>query len=741
MRPIAAAAVRLLLLLCCALLPSAARAATPRVLPEGKQPSDVRLEPPKDLNGYFPFTVPASKEAWAGRADEVRRRIAVAEGIWPLPEKTPLNAVVHGLIDKGDYTVEKVYFESVPGFFVTGNLYRPKQRKKNQPGVLFAHGHWTEARFIDSGVKAVRKEIAIGAERFENGGRSILQALPVQIARMGCTCFHYDMIGYCDSTQLSFELAHRFAKQRPAMNSADSWGLFSPQAEANLQSIMGLQTWNSVRALDFLLSLPEVDSKRIAMTGASGGGTQTMLLAALDPRIALSFPAVMVSTAMQGGCTCENASLLRVGPGNIEFAALFAPKPQGMTAANDWTKEMATKGFPELQQFYTLLGAPKDVELFANTHFQHNYNYVSREQFYQFINKHFKLGLEAPVIEEDYDRLSRDELTVWDALHPKPASGEEYERKLCRQLAEAAGRQLAALAPQDAASLGKWREVVGGAFATILGGELPAAGDLAIEQTSKTDGSGYTQYIGLLRNKSRGEQLPMALLLPKNWNSRAAIWLSERGKAALFNEDGSPADDVRRLVDAGTAVFGVDLLLQGEFLPDGGAASRNPPAKNQPVKNPREFAGYTYGYNYALLAQRAHDVLNVISFVKNNEHRPESVELIALDSTAPIAAAALARCNGAVTRAVLDTRGFRFLKLHDYLDASFLPGGAKYGDLPGLLSLAAPAKLWLGGETADSAALVKQAYAAAGAADAITLAGDQGDGARSAAMAWLLKAP
>jgi hypothetical protein len=198
---------------------------------------------------------------------------------------------------------------------------------------------------------------------------------------------------------------------------------------------------------------------------------------------------------------------------------------------------------------------------------------------------------------------------------------------------------------------------------------------------------------------------------------------------------------VRRLVDAGTAVFGVDLLLQGEFLPDGGAASRNPPAKNQPVKNPREFAGYTYGYNYALLAQRAHDVLNVISFVKNNEHRPESVELIALDSTAPIAAAALARCNGAVTRAVLDTRGFRFLKLHDYLDASFLPGGAKYGDLPGLLSLAAPAKLWLGGETADSAALVKQAYAAAGAADAITLAGDQGDGARSAAMAWLLKAP
>src|SRR2546423_13359815 len=107
---------------------SMAHGAAPRVLPEGKQPSDSRLEPPKDLNGYFPLVVPKSKEEWAKRAEKVRRQIAVSQGIWPLPEKTPLNAVIHGRIDKGDYTVEKVYFESVPGFFVTGNLYRPKDK-------------------------------------------------------------------------------------------------------------------------------------------------------------------------------------------------------------------------------------------------------------------------------------------------------------------------------------------------------------------------------------------------------------------------------------------------------------------------------------------------------------------------------------------------------------------------------------------------------------------------------------
>src|SRR3954464_14962593 len=117
---------------------------------------------------------------------------------------------------------------------------------------------------------------------------------------------------------------------------------------------MGLQTLTSIRCLDFILDLPEIDSKRIAVRGASGGGTQTMILSGIDPRVTLSFPAVMVSTAMQGGCTCESSSLLRVDTGNIEFAALFAPKPQGMTSADDWTKEMKTKGFPELVQLYKL---------------------------------------------------------------------------------------------------------------------------------------------------------------------------------------------------------------------------------------------------------------------------------------------------------------------------------------------------------------------------------------------------
>jgi dienelactone hydrolase len=611
------------------------------------------------------------------------------------------------------------------------------------PGVLFPHGHFNDGRFIDIGHTAVRKEIVIGSERFESGGRSLLQALPVQCARMGCICFHYDMIGYADSIQLgddakkAFELAHRFAKQRPELNTTSDWGLFSPQAEAHLQSIMGLQTWNSIRALDFLLSLSEIDSTRIAVTGASGGGTQTMLLAAVDPRVTVSFPAVMVSTAMQGGCTCENACCLRVDAGNIEFAGLFAPKPQGMTAANDWTKEMATKGFPELKQLYTLLGAPRNVELFANTHFQHNYNYVSRACFFGFINKHFKLGLEEPVVEEDFDRLTREQMTVWDAAHPLPEHGEAYERKLCRQLAEASQKQIDGLVPKDVASLAKWRDVVGGAFESIIGGDLPAKGDLEITEQQVQEEKTYKRYTGLLKIKSRGEELPAVLFHPSNWNGRAVIWLSERGKASLFGDNGAPAEEIKRLLDAGIAVFGVDLLFQGEFLPQDEPTTKN---REVEMRNPRHFAGYTYGYNYTLLAQRAHDVLSMISFVKTNHLEPKTVELVAVDGCGPIAAAALARCGGTVTRAAVATRSFRFGKLTDYLDANFLPGGAKYGDLPGLLSLAAPTKLLVTGETADSAAVAKKVYAAAGASDAITFDTSQPDQARRAAVEWLIKA-
>ena len=161
-----------------------------RILPPGQLPADVRLEPLKDLDGYFPLTVPPTREAWERRADRLRTQLIVSQGLWPMPTKTPLNPVVYGRVERTDYSVEKVYFESMPGFFVTGNLYRPKGKGEKHPGVLCPHGHWANGRFYDCGRENVRLQITQGAERFEVGGRNPLQSRCVQLARMGCVVFH-----------------------------------------------------------------------------------------------------------------------------------------------------------------------------------------------------------------------------------------------------------------------------------------------------------------------------------------------------------------------------------------------------------------------------------------------------------------------------------------------------------------------------------------------------------------------
>lgn len=692
-----------------ALATNLAVAAAPRALPDGKLPSDIRLQPPKDLDGYFPFTPPQSREAWEVRAERVRRQIQVSQGLWPMPEKTPLNAVVHGLTDMGDYTVEKVFFESFPGFYVTGSLFKPKTINGTVPVVLFPHGHWADGRFHDKGKPAIRRELVQGAERFEDSGRNHLQSLAVQVARMGCICFHYDMIGYADSQQLSFDLGHRFAKQRPDMNTTENWGFFSTQAETHLQSIMGLQSWNSIRALDFVTSLPEVDASRIAVTGASGGGTQSFLLAALDERVAVSFPAVMVSTAMQGGCTCENASCLRVDTGNIEFAALFAPKPQGLTAADDWTKEMTTKGFPELKAHYKFMGAPDNVELFSYTHFGHNYNYVSRAAFYSFINKHFKLGLEEPVVEEDYKRLDRSQLTVFDATHPSPPSGPDLERKLLQHWTQDTQKQLKALTPTiDQDSLEPWKKLVGGGIDAIIGRRLPAAADVEWELVDEVEQGETIRFVGLVHNKAHSEVVPALFYLPKTWNKQVVIWVSEDGKAGLLNADGAPKPEIAQLLQAGTAVCGVDLIYQGEFLAEGKPLEVTPK-----VQNPREFAGYTFGYNHTVFEQRVHDLLTVISFCQNYKEKPEQITLVGLGGAGPWVATARAQSGEVVTKAVVDTQGFRFGNLLNYQDPSFMPGGAKYGDLPGIVSLSAPEKLMVLGETRETAPFIVATYKAA----------------------------
>ena len=696
------------LLLASLLLASPLPAAGPRVLPEGKRPADARLEPQKDLNAYFPFVVPETLPEWKSRARELRQRVLVSTGLWPMPQRTPLKPVIHGKVARPGFTVEKVYFESLPGYFVTGLLFRPADSKGKSPAVLCPHGHG--GRLQDYGAEKMKALLASGAEKYEKSGRFPKLARCAQLARMGCVTFIFDMEGYADSQQIGYQVAHRLTKQRPEMNSPDGWGFISTQAELRLQSIMGLQTWNSIRCLDFLESLPDVDPKRIGVTGGSGGGTQTILLGAIDPRPVVAFPNGMVSTSMQGGCTCENCCLLRIGTGNVELTALFAPRPQGMTAANDWTKEMMTKGYPQLQQLYALYGSREDVLCRSLVHFPHNYNYVTRGIMYNLFNRHLKLGLDEPVIETDYEPLTKEEYTVWNTEHPAPPKGAEFEKRLTRSMSRQSRAQVAALVPQQREDMTIYRGIVGGAVSTLIGRGLPKADQIQRTKVAKHDRGDFLEFADILRLTKHGEELPIVSFYPKKtaYNGLAVVWVDGNGKSGLYGEDGRPRPAVQQLLDGGAAVLGADLLYQGEFLIDGKSLETTPK-----VGNPREFAGFTFGYNHTVFASRVHDILTLLAFAKGHEEeRAGAVALVGTGGAGPLVAATRAVTQDLVDKAVVGTGGFRFVDVKSYRDPRFLPGAVKYGDLPGLLSLAAPLPLWLAGEKGQVPKRIQTTYAA-----------------------------
>lgn len=721
--------------LCLKLFEPNVMAKPPHVLPTGNIPADTRLNPLKGEQGNFSFVPAKSPEEWKQRAEHTRRILRVTLGLWPMPTKSPLNPVIHGTIDQGDYTVEKVYFESMSGFYVTGNLYRPKGKSQRRPGVLSPHGHFPGGRFQDAGLDAARQQIAQGAERLEEGGRSFMQSRCVQLARMGCVVFHYDMIGYGDSVQIPLDVAHRFSQLRVKFKEPPALGLYSASAELHLQNPMGLHTYNSIRAFDFLAGLPDVDPERIAVTGGSGGGTQTFMLCAVDDRPLVSVPVVIVSTTRQGGCTCENISGLRIGTYNLEFTALHAPKPLLLISADDDTRTMAERGFPELKQHYRALGAEQNVSHVALLQFPHNYNSVSRTAMYHWLNRHLDLGFEEPILERPYRLLAREELSVWNDQHPRPDGGPDFEHKLLEWLTDDAGRQIAALAPRDGRSLERYRQVVGGAWDILLR-NLPNDPELGFESTESADRGKYRETLGLLRYLSIEDhqvELPMVLLVPNQAVQRTVIWLDEQGKSGLYVNDGSLKAPIQSLLNSGATVIGVDLLYQGEFLTEG-----QPSKRQRWLPGEDAFAGWTYCYNLPLFARRVHDILAVLALVKRDNVKPHEVDVVGLNGAGPWVAAAVAQAQGAITHAAINTEGFRFADLKDVYDVNFLPGAARYDDLPGLLALSAPMQLWLAGEGKEAPPIVSAAFMAAGGLENLTTFSGESKDISNAAVEWLL---
>ncbi len=336
----------------------------------------------------------ATLQSWEDYARSSKSRILEGAGLAPMPKRQPLRPIHHSLRQMNGYTVENVAFESIPGFWATGNLYRPANATGKVAAILSLHGH--------TGMPET-------TEDWERHGRFHEQAQirAGALARMGAIVFSMDMFGYGDGISQVGSAAHR------------------------TDLAMRMQIWNALRAVDFLESLPETDASRIGVTGESGGGTQTFLLTALDERVAASVPVAMASSYFFGGCPCESGRPIHRSDdhfiSNIMIAALAAPRPMLLVSdGGDWTLNTPLVEYPFVRAIYRLHGAEELVE---NTHLAkegHNYGPSKRAAMYRFFAKTFGLDL-GPVLDRagDVDEspiaVERSGvMRVFDADHPVP---------------------------------------------------------------------------------------------------------------------------------------------------------------------------------------------------------------------------------------------------------------------------------------------------------------------------------
>jgi hypothetical protein len=603
---------------------------------------DARNTEVHDTNTHFVMPVFQSREAWEQRAAFLRKQILASAGLLPMPEKGPIHAQVFGKLQRDGYTVEKVLIETWPGFYLGGNLYRPAGKQGPFPAVVSPHGHWQYGRLENQQLVSVP-------------GRCI------NLALQGFVVFTYDMAGYNDTNQIP----HHWGSERQ-----DLWSI----------NPMGVQLWDSIRAVDFVSSLPDVDPKRIAATGASGGGTQTFLLAAVDSRIQVAAPVNMISDEMQGGI-CENAANLRVGgrndTSNMVIGALIAPRPLLMVSANDWTHNTRRVEYPAIQSIYKLFSAGQNVET-ASVDEVHNYNKESREAVYTFLDARM-LGATGTVAEKRFTvEQPQDLLALFGRKRPAGAIA-SLEEFTADRIAEAR-RNIEQLKPRDRSTLDKARENFRERLTFSLLAVKPEPGELLI---GKQSGSEHQEKL-LLGRSGKGDRIPAVWLTPAKADPKVppTLLIHPDGIAWVIGSAHNPNGLVKGILDRGGVVIGIDAFQTGS------------------AKAPRRTGheGFTW-FNQTNDANRVQDILTAITFVQSRS-AASAVNLVGLEMAGVWAYFARTMAGPGVNLAA-DLARFPTDDDQEYVNRFYIPGLRKAGDFRAAAVVNTEGKLFLHDTGAD----------------------------------------
>jgi len=351
---------------------------------------------PEQGEAFLKENTPGSLSDWEARRKLVIDRIRKGMELEKIPPRPESPVIRHGKRTLNGYTIENVAFEVLPGVYVTGNLYQPAITSRSMPAVLAPHGHGRnpDGRFMEQ-----------------------TQIRAAMLARAGAVVFTYDMLGHGDSQHSDHKI---------------------PKA-------LKLQTISSIRALDFLMAQPGVDARRVAVSGESGGGTQTFVLAALDDRVKVTVPCVMISAYFFGGCTCESGMPIHKKGSyqttNAEIAALTAPRPMLMISnGKDWTQHNPVSEYPYMQKIYALYGQQSRVK---NVHLPeegHDFGPSKRKAMYEFMAEHIGIDLKklkgknGEIDESLVSVLPEAELRVFNDSHARPANYLAGDENLSRLL-------------------------------------------------------------------------------------------------------------------------------------------------------------------------------------------------------------------------------------------------------------------------------------------------------------------
>jgi hypothetical protein len=554
--------------------------------------TDARNTEIPDTDTHFTARTYKTVGEWQARRAHLRKQILSAAGLLPMPPKNDLHPQIFGRIENKTYSIEKVLLETMPGYYLGGNLYRPMKPAPASgfPGIVSPHGHWTYGRL-------------------EHTVNASVPARCINLAQQGYVVFCYDMVGYNDTVQTP----HDFGSPVEQL-----WDFGS----------LSLQLWNSIRAVDFLQSLPEINAARIGATGASGGGTQTFLLTAVDDRIQFSAPVNMISGIMQGGGVCENAPNLRLDTFNVEIASMMAPRPMIMVSATgDWTKNNLTEEFPAVRSIYELYDQAANVEA-MHQDAPHNYNQVAREAVYRFFGKHVLAETDAAKFKERGIRLEK--LQDMLALHNRtlPANALDYAGIFAQWVRTA---QSLVRETTDRTQLREMMELA-------LGAEWPER----------------------VVSEANGEKIAFAR--PGRGDRVAGLWFHGEGRKVLFiHPDGAEAarnsPEFAALVRTGRPIYTIDAFQTGAAV-----APRDRDAK------------MFLTFNRSDDANRVQDILTVLRWLDAPE-----VELVGVGKAAVWCqfAAAVSR-QKVILRA--DVSNFTGTD-RDFVDRFFVPGIQRAGGL------------------------------------------------------------